>query len=105
MVGFQIIDLFSEQNRPQILAEEFDDIEIIVEARPIAREPALRTRGVSNPDYKWACGARWLAPPPQPQPAGMEEGNGAAGKLPNTFLRDPVLPGTPASRGGSMLTL
>ena len=38
-------------------------------------------------------------------PQEWEKGNGAVGTLLNTFLRDLVLPGTPESRGGSMLTL
>jgi hypothetical protein len=40
MVCFQIIHLFSEQDRPQILAEELDDIQIIGEAGTVSGKPA-----------------------------------------------------------------
>jgi hypothetical protein len=38
MVCFQIIDLFLEQDCPQILAEELDHIEIIGKARTVSGE-------------------------------------------------------------------
>lgn len=40
MVGLQVIDLLPEQNRPQVLAEEFDNVEIVGESRAVSREPA-----------------------------------------------------------------
>lgn len=39
VVRLQIVDLFPEHQRPQVLADEFDHVERVVEPRPVAREP------------------------------------------------------------------
>lgn len=43
VVCLEIVDLFPEDERPEILAQELDDIERVVEARPVCRESATHT--------------------------------------------------------------
>lgn len=39
VIRLEVIDLFAEYQRPQVLADELDDIERIIEPRPVSREP------------------------------------------------------------------
>lgn len=43
MIRLEIINLFPEQYRPQILAYEFYYVQIVREAGPVARESAITT--------------------------------------------------------------
>jgi hypothetical protein len=40
MICLEVVDLFLEHERPEIFAEELDHVEGVVEAGPVAREPA-----------------------------------------------------------------
>lgn len=42
VVGLEVVDLLLEDEGPEVLAEELDDVERVVEARPVAREAASR---------------------------------------------------------------
>ena len=44
MVRLEVVDLLPEHQRPQVLTEELDDVERVVEPRPVAREPATSLR-------------------------------------------------------------
>lgn len=41
MISLEIINLFPEQYRPQILAYKFYNIQVVREARPVARESVI----------------------------------------------------------------
>lgn len=36
MVGLEVVDLLSEDERPQVLAQKLDDVERVIEARAVA---------------------------------------------------------------------
>ena len=40
MVSLQVVDVLAEHQRPEVLAHELDDVERVVEARPVPREPS-----------------------------------------------------------------
>lgn len=35
MICFQVVDVFAKEERPEVFAEELDDVERLVEARPV----------------------------------------------------------------------
>lgn len=41
MICLEVVDVLAEDERPQIFAKKLDDIERIVESRPVSREPIL----------------------------------------------------------------
>lgn len=43
VIRLQIIDLLLEHHRPQILADEFDHVQLVREAWPVAREPLTQS--------------------------------------------------------------
>lgn len=40
VVSLQVVDVLAEHQRPEVLAHELDDVERVVEARPVPREPS-----------------------------------------------------------------
>ncbi len=41
MVRLEVVNLLPKHQRPEVFAEELDDVERVVEPRPVAREPAV----------------------------------------------------------------
>ena len=48
MVRLEVINLLPKHQRPEVFAEKLDDVERVVEPRPVAREPATKPPCVSN---------------------------------------------------------
>ena len=44
MVRLEVVNLLPKHQRPEVFAEELDDVERVVEPRPVAREPATSLR-------------------------------------------------------------
>lgn len=40
MIGLEVIDLFLEEVAPQVLADEFDHLQVVRETRPLLGGPA-----------------------------------------------------------------
>jgi hypothetical protein len=41
MIGFEVVNLLLEEDGPEVFAEEFDDVEVIDEARTVAGESVV----------------------------------------------------------------
>lgn len=41
VIRLQIVDLFPKHQKPEVLAEKLDHVEVIIESRSVAREPVI----------------------------------------------------------------